>query len=218
MEYSAEGPLLKPLLLIDDQSPLISTSKELPLAFSHALSTLHSALPSASTIYISLSSESQLESIGPHLANFSSSNLTPLPSESQSQDHEHEHHFPELQLIINNNSEPSLSSALLAAHALHPNSKWLVLGCGYRNLPPTALQQLILEYEDPVTCFVDEKGGMEVIGIWSPEALERMKGEVESGADGVVKGKKGKLVRPLREEWILRDGGREEGVGKDEVF
>jgi hypothetical protein len=219
MEYSAEGPLLKPLLLIDDQSPLISTSKELPLAFSHALSTLHSALPSASTIYISLSSESQLESIGPHLANFSSSNLTPLPSESQSQDHEHEHHFPELQLIINNNSEPSLSSALLAAHALHPNSKWLVLGCGYRNLPPTALQQLILEYEDPVTCFVDEKGGMEVIGIWSPEALERMKGEedVERGVDGVVKGKKGKLVRPLREEWILRDDGREEGVGKDEV-
>jgi hypothetical protein len=35
--------------------------------------------------------------------------------------------------------------------------------------------------------------------------------------DGIVKGKKGKLVRPLREEWILRDDGREEGVGKDEV-
>jgi len=97
-----------------------------------------------------------------------------------------------------------------------------VVGCGYRNLPPTALQQLILEYEDPVTCFVDEKGGMEVIGIWSPEALERMKGEgkVERGADGVVKGEKEKLVRPLREEWILRGDGREDGdgvVGKDET-
>ena len=86
-------------------------------------------------------------------------------------------------------------------------------------MPPTALQQLILEYEDPVTCFADEKGGMEVIGIWSPEALWRMKGEaeVEREADWVVKGEKGKLVRPLREEWILRDDGREEGVGKDEV-
>jgi hypothetical protein len=218
MEYSAEGPLLKPLLIIGDQSPLISTSKDLlPAAFSHALSTLHSALPSASTIYISLSSETQLESIGPHLANFSSSNLPPLPSEaqSQSQDHDHEKSVsPELQLIISNTNSPnqSLSSALLAAHALHPNSKWLVLGCGYRNLPPTALQQLILEYEDPVTCFGDEKGGMEVIGIWSPEVLERMKedGVVERGVDGVVKGRKGKLVRPLREEWIQRSEKMEE--------
>jgi hypothetical protein len=220
MEYSAEGPLLKPLLLIGDQSPLISTTKDLlPAAFSHALSTLHSALPSAPTIYISLSSETQLESIGPHLANFSSSNLTPLPSQPQSQDHDHEHHFPELQLIIDNTNPPSLSSALLAVHALFPNEKWLVMGCGYRNLPPTALQQLILEYEDPVTCFVDEKGGMEVIGIWSPEALERMRGEgkVERGVDGVVKGEKRKLVRPLREEWILRGDEREEGVGKEEV-
>jgi hypothetical protein len=59
---------------------------------------------------------------------------------------------------------------------------------------------------------------MEGMGIWSPEALERMKGEgaVESGVDGVVKGRKGKLVRPLREEWILRGDVGEEGEGKDD--
>jgi molybdopterin-guanine dinucleotide biosynthesis protein A len=68
------------------------------------------------------------------------------------------------------------------------------------------LQQLILEYEDPVTCFVNEGGIAEpLIAIWGPEALERLKGVLErgkSGLDGVVEGMGGKLVKPLREEWI----------------
>jgi molybdopterin-guanine dinucleotide biosynthesis protein A len=44
-----------------------------------------------------------------------------------------------------------LAGGLLAAHAMLPGATFLVLGCDYPLLPPTALQQLILEYITPVT-------------------------------------------------------------------
>jgi hypothetical protein len=69
MEYEAGGPLLKVLLLIRGESSCMGSRRELlrfpdgRLAIEHALETLHSAVPSASTIYISLHDESQLENI-----------------------------------------------------------------------------------------------------------------------------------------------------------
>ncbi len=60
MEYESEGPVLKVLLLIRGQSLRMGIRKEiLPFpdgrpAFEHVLETLHSAVPSAQTIYVSL--------------------------------------------------------------------------------------------------------------------------------------------------------------------
>jgi molybdopterin-guanine dinucleotide biosynthesis protein A len=66
---------------------------------------------------------------------------------------------------------------------------------------------LILEFKAPVTCFVNASGFVEpLIGIWCPEALERLGENVRDGRkglDAVVEELGGKLVRPLREEWIV---------------
>jgi len=59
--------------------------------------------------------------------------------------------------------------------------------------PPSAIQQLILEYEYPVTCFINEEGSYEL--------------------NGVVKSVSGKMVRPLRESWVREVGTREEWEG-----
>ncbi|KAF8857912.1 hypothetical protein BDZ45DRAFT_743918 [Acephala macrosclerotiorum] len=100
------------------------------------------------------------------------------------------------------------------AHTLDPESKWLVLGFDYPLLPASALQQLILEYEDPVTCFVNREEFAEpLIGIWSPNALRKLGENVEVGRSGlgtVVKEVGGKMVRPLREGWIKGTNTREE--------
>jgi molybdopterin-guanine dinucleotide biosynthesis protein A len=81
-------------------------------------------------------------------------------------------------------------------------------------LPPAALQQLILEDQPPVTCFVNESRVEEpLIGIWDELALEKLKrsvGEGRSSLREVVRELKGRLVKPLREVWITNINIREE--------
>jgi len=83
----------------------------------------------------------------------------------------------------------------------------MVLGCDYPLLPPSALQQLVLEFEGKVTCFENEEGFVELlIGIWGPEVLgvlEENVGRGKSGLNGVVRDVGGKLVKRLREGWIM---------------
>jgi molybdopterin-guanine dinucleotide biosynthesis protein A len=224
MDYESDGPVLKVLLLIGDQSSRTGIGKELLLfpdgqpAFKHALETLHSAVPSAQTIYISLHDKMQMGGIQPHSDHLKS---TSAVQETQSQQPDLDHHrndnFPALEPIFDA-QETSVAPAagLIAAHSLYPYSKWLVLACNYPFLPPSAIQQLILEYEDPVTCFINEEGfAQPLIAIWGPEALEALKervGEGEYALNGIVKSIGGKMVRPLRESWV-RGGEYGGGVG-----
>jgi molybdopterin-guanine dinucleotide biosynthesis protein A len=89
-----------------------------------------------------------------------------------------------------------------------------VLGCDYPLLPPAALQQLILEYEPPLTCFVNAGSFTEpLIAVWSPEALDTLAREVREGRSSlnrVVGMLKGKKVRPWRDTWITRYNTMEE--------
>jgi len=220
MEYDSEGPPLKLLLLIGGNAFRIGTRKELlPFAdgrpgLEHALETLHSAVPSASTIYISLHDKSQLEGIEPFLKDIVARARVAEDAEHEEHDH-HLHSFPELKPIFDNQEEDiGLAAGLLAARSIHPDSKWLVLSCDYPFLPPAALQQLILEYQPPVTCFVNESRVEEpLIGIWDELALERLKrsvGEGRSSLREVVRELKGRLVKPLREVWITNINTREE--------
>jgi molybdopterin-guanine dinucleotide biosynthesis protein A len=71
---SNEDISITPLLCIGGQSSRMGTRKELLqfpdglLAFEHALITIYNALPTTSTVYISLHDESQLEGIQFHLS------------------------------------------------------------------------------------------------------------------------------------------------------
>ena len=149
MEFDSKGPVLKLLLLIGGLSSRMGTRKELlafpdgRLAFEHALSTLHSAVPSASTIFISIRDKTQREGI-----DFCLRDPTPLfvSSVPTSHDDHHAVKAPALEIILDDEAGPDIGPAagLLAAHALHPEMTWLVLGCDYPLLPASALQQLIL--------------------------------------------------------------------------
>jgi molybdopterin-guanine dinucleotide biosynthesis protein A len=210
MEYDSKGPILKILLLIGGNSSATGSPKELlqhpdsQLAFEHTLNTLHSAVPSASTIYISLQDITQLANIEPILKDIAVRRAT----DAEHREHgDHRPTFPECCPMINQQDEDiGPAGGLFNAHSIHPESTWLVLSCGYPLLPPSALQQLILEYQCPVTCFVNEKGIAEpLIGIWGAEALEKLKENRRSGSinlHAVVEEMRGKLVKPLREEWI----------------
>lgn len=178
----------------------------------HALETLHSAVPSASTIYISLHDEIQLENIETTLKEIAERTA----AEAEPTEHDHHHHaFPELKPIFDQQGEDiGPAGGLLAAHSINLEAKWLVLACDYPLLPPSGLQQLILEYQAPVTCFKNESGSADpLIAIWGPEALEGLKERVHnetSDLDGIVEAMKGKSVNPLREQWITRAQTREE--------
>jgi molybdopterin-guanine dinucleotide biosynthesis protein A len=131
-------------------------------------------------------------------------------------EHHHPSGFPALEPIFDLEEYGDIGPAagLLAAHAAHPAATLLVLGCDYSLLPPAALQQLILEYEPPLTCFVNTEGFTEpLIAVWSPEALEALVEEVREGRSGlnrVLGMLSGKKVSPLRDTWITRCNTREE--------
>ncbi|KAH7313011.1 hypothetical protein BKA65DRAFT_150287 [Rhexocercosporidium sp. MPI-PUGE-AT-0058] len=225
MEYDSKGPILKVLLLLNDQSGFSNIqSSLLPfpdglLGFEHTLQTLHSAVPSADTIYISTRDESQESKI-----KFRLDNPSPLFPPHAHSDHDHDHYSPQTPRLETILAEAGFQesgygavSGLLAAHKLHPDAKWLVLCCGFPLLPPPALQQLVLECRDPVTCFVREDGVVEpLLGIWGSEALERLsillEGETvdERVLGRVIEELQGKLVKPLREEWIVKPRTNEE--------
>lgn len=164
MEFENRGPLLKPLLLIGGASSRMGTRKELlpfpdgRLSIEHALKTLQSAVPTASTIYISLHNQSQLSAIQPALERFEEQQKI-RHSCSHDEEHEHNASTAELQPIFDGQDvEIGPAGGLLAAYSADRKTKWLVLGCDYPLLPPSALQQLMLEYEDPATCFENESG------------------------------------------------------------
>ncbi len=220
---SNEDINIMPLLCIGGQSSRMGTRKELLqfpdglLAFEHALNTIHNAMPTTSTICISLHNESQLEGIQFRL-NTSTRPSSPLPNPAEvgADEHHHSLRFPEVETIFDDTSHGDIGPAagLLAAHAAHPAATLLVLGCDYPLLPPAALQQLILEYEPPLTCFVNAEGFTEpLIALWSPKALDALSAEVRAGSNGlnrVVSLLSGKKVMPLRDTWIAGCNVREE--------
>lgn len=211
MGFDSDDSGVKPLLLIGGQSSRMETRKELLsfpngcLAFKNALSTLHSAISTASTIFISIHEECQKAGIAFRLKDPTPLFLSDTPTSHNDDDHRVQ--TPSLQVIVDRTGQDiGPAGGLLAAYALDPDTTWLVLACDYPLLPASALQQLILEYGHPVTCFVNKEGFAEpLIGIWSSEALVELKENVESGRSGlnnVVRAVNGKLVTPLREEWI----------------
>jgi molybdopterin-guanine dinucleotide biosynthesis protein A len=216
-----ELSMIKPLLLAGGQSSRMGSRKELlpfpdgRFAIEHALDSLRDALPDASSIYISLHSAEELPYIQLVLKGSDSNSAAPATESSQihadehKYEHDHQHHHPapnRVPVFDNQDIDIGPAAGLLAAHALLPESSFLVMGCNYPLLPPTALQQLVLEYESPLTCFLNDSGVSEpLIAIWGPEALEKLKENVEQGRNemsGIAKQVGGKMVKPLRKEWI----------------
>ncbi|TKA66473.1 hypothetical protein B0A49_09843 [Cryomyces minteri] len=95
------------------------------------------------------------------------------------------------------------AAGLLAAHALHPSATFLTVPIDHALLTPAALSHLLSSHPGPpspspsrsqlqpsqrvplVTCFVNAAGFAELlIGIWSPAALEALRGNVARGAWG----------------------------------
>jgi len=202
---------IRPLLHVGGSSTRIETPKELlessdgRSAFDHALETLHSAVPAAKEIYVSFHDRSQLEAMQPCIDSFTSSMRSDLlPADNQ-------HHGtspPKIIPIFDDHGHRDIGPAagLLAAYKVDPDATWLVLGCAYPLLPPSALQQLILEYAPPVSCFLNAEGYCEpLVALWGPHALYVLQENVQKGMYGlnrVVKETGGKLVTPLRGEWV----------------
>lgn len=95
------------------------------------------------------------------------------------------------------------ADGLLAAHQAHPGAHWLVLACDYPLVSAQDLKQLRDAYEAPVTCFLNAEGWLEpLIGLWSPQALSKLKENVQRGITGpnrTVKMLNGKGIRAGRE-------------------
>jgi len=218
---------IESLLLMGGQSSRMGSRKELlpfpdgRLAIEHALDTLHSTFLERSSIYISMHSTSQLDAIKFMLEESRSESISAdfRSQEPQMQVYKYRHKrcITPIRIIpIFDKHQENIGPAagLLAAHAMLPEATFLVLGCDYPLLPPSALQQLSLEYIAPVTCFVNDSGFAEpLIAVWGPEALERLKENVAHGRNGLhyaIKQVGGKRVIPLKQEWITGTNTRKE--------
>lgn len=222
-ENDSHGPILTPLLILSSQTFNSATPNHLlrlpfgRLIIENALIALHSAVPYARTIYVY--APTPLDAQTAQLLSNPDSIFTSDAPLSHGHDHDdHEIYIPMINLISSHDpafSYDHATNALYAAHNILPKARWLVMDCDYAMLPAPALQQLALEYETPVTCFVNGEDVVQpLLGIWSAEALEVLR-EAE-GWDGNGNKKlryvmeSCKMVRPLREEWILKPRTRKE--------
>ncbi|KAL2061026.1 hypothetical protein VTL71DRAFT_9078 [Oculimacula yallundae] len=99
------------------------------------------------------------------------------------------------------------AAGLLAAHALFPNTDWLVVELGFPLLEAPALQQLIDEHRGLTRCLMSAAGTLgPLLGVWTSEALEKLKLNMAAGlyAEDLLKrmfkSLSGKRVKPLMDE------------------
>jgi molybdopterin-guanine dinucleotide biosynthesis protein A len=99
------------------------------------------------------------------------------------------------------------AAGLLAAHQHDPRCTWLVLACDYPLISRTELQLLLDNYDGRLTCFKNAEGWIEpLIGLWSPEALGRLRTNVANGKTGpktVVQDLNSNLIFPKDERSLF---------------
>ena len=107
------------------------------------------------------------------------------------------------------------AAGLLAAHRHDPTCTWLVLACDYPLITGIELQALFDSFDGRLVCFKNPEGWPEpLIGLWSPEALERLHENVLQGKTGprkVIEDLNSTLISPedhiclfnanTRQEW-----------------
>lgn len=202
-------PDIRPLLIAGGLSARMGTAKHLlpcpdgrPL-YQHTLQHLHVVCPSAETLYISLRDKSQLSSLSLDSSTLASARIQPLYDAASTGQ-------GDSPVTVSNGP----AAGLLAAYNFSPTTTWLVAGCDYPLLTTSALQQLVDEYDPPVTCFSNAEGWCEpLLAIWSPLALEKLLVNARQGRSGpnsVIRSIGGKVIRPKDERWIRGANTREE--------
>lgn len=183
---------LKPLILAGGRSTRMGSPKHLlqfpdgtPL-YQHQVKLLRQALPSVTTIYMSLAKDSQLDT---YLQNADDHNIKIIYDTRDNHDEA---------------QSGGPAQGLLAAHEFDPEATWLVLAVDYPLLTVDLLQQLQDAYQPPVTCFRNGEGYCEpLLGIWSPEALRLLQDNVgqgrSSGPSAVVRQLGGHQIDPETE-------------------
>lgn len=155
----------------------------------HALGLLSASLPASSKVYISVKDQDQ-ES---RLVLDSRYDVCIIRDEDLFESH------PAYRDI-------GPACGLLSSYHHGKMAHWLILACDYPLVVGEALQQLKDEYEEPVTCFMNEEGFSEpLIALWSPSALQKLEENVQKGMTApsrTVKLLRGKTIGPRCSEWL----------------
>jgi molybdopterin-guanine dinucleotide biosynthesis protein A len=187
---------VKVLILAGGHSSRMGTPKHLlevagvPL-YARLCKILHEALPTTRIHHISLTKRSTKDDA---LCNA----LFELPSDDGAM---------QLKIIEDDASlDIGPAAGLLAAHEFDTTATWLVLACDYPFIQAATVRQLLENYEPTVTCFKNADGFSEpLLGLWSPNGLERLAQNVEIGRSGpsyTVKMLDGKLLHPNYAQWL----------------
>ncbi|EON62444.1 hypothetical protein W97_01666 [Coniosporium apollinis CBS 100218] len=195
---------LQPLLLAGGLSSRMGTPKHLlPFkdgepVYKHLLRQLREACPNAKSVFVSLRDPQQM------------SGLTAVPGIATEILHDGFWH----QEQYRQGPDIGPAAGLLAAHKHSPHSHWLVLACDYPFVTTAALIHLNEQFEEPLTCFKNEKGFVEpLIAIWSPQALRQLEDNVRHGMTGPTRAVKmldTKAISPLEPRTLMNTNTKEE--------
>jgi molybdopterin-guanine dinucleotide biosynthesis protein A len=191
---------LKVLILAGGHSSRMGSPKHLlPLhdgpLYLHLVRILHEALPKITTHHISLADRSVTDEML-RRENVEISNAADTPN------------MITLNTIIDDAFlDIGPAAGLLAAHRDDPKATWIVVACDFPLLQAAAIRQLVNSYEPPAICFKNKEGFSEpLLGIWSPQALESLKKNVEGGRLGpsyTLKTLGSKRIVPTNEDWLV---------------
>lgn len=103
------------------------------------------------------------------------------------------------------------AAGLLSAHEKHLDT-WLIVACDYPLATEETVLQLMREYRAPATYFLVEGQIEPLFAIWSSEALDVLKGNVEKGKTGPIYTLKslGNGIVPKEGRWLYNTNTPEE--------
>lgn len=105
---------------------------------------------------------------------------------------------------------------LLRAFQQDPIARWLVMPCDYPLMSVAEIENLLLHYQDPVTCLENGRGKLEpLVAVWGPTALahlaERARaGDVSMDLRVVFEALGGTKVRPKYDHSFFNTNDRED--------
>lgn len=112
-----------------------------------------------------------------------------------------------IHLLFDEESDIGPAAGLLAALRTDAHCTWLVLACDYPLISVAELRKLFASFDGRLTCFENMQGWAEpLLGLWGPEALERLRSNVMHGCTGpkfVVEELNGRTIRALDDRSLL---------------
>lgn len=118
--------------------------------------------------------------------------------------------------LVGVDSEPTVIRSLLCAFQQDSTARWLVMPCDFPLMSVKEVENLLMHYQEPVTCLEDGRGHLQPLtAVWGPAALAYLAenlgtGDIHGDLGAAFVALRGTRVRPRYDHSFFNTNDRED--------